>query len=71
MPEKIAKMREMAAAAGRDPKLLTVSIYGCKPDPQSVDDWERSGANRVMFNLPSAEADTVLPLLDKYASLIR
>lgn len=71
LPEKISMLREKAKAAGRDPQAISVSIYGCKPDPQAIDDLERAGANRVMFNLPSADADTVQPLLDKYAALIR
>jgi hypothetical protein len=33
--------------------------------------FAEAGFTRVLLGLPSADRDTVLPLLDKYAQLIR
>ncbi|HWX39790.1 MAG TPA: LLM class F420-dependent oxidoreductase [Blastocatellia bacterium] len=68
--EKIATLKSRAEAAGRDPKSISVSVFGAKPDRAAIDELERAGAERVIFWLPPAAADTVLPLLDKYATLV-
>jgi probable F420-dependent oxidoreductase len=69
--EKIATMHQKAEAAGRDPKSLSVSIFMAKPERADVDQWASWGVDRVIFNLPSAESGTILPLLDKYAELLK
>jgi probable F420-dependent oxidoreductase len=68
--ERIATLRQRAEAAGRDPNTISVSIFGAKPDRAALDELERAGAERAIFGLPAADADTVLPLLDKYAALL-
>jgi probable F420-dependent oxidoreductase len=68
--EGIADLRQKAAAAGRDPATISVSIFGAKPDRAAVDELANAGVERVIFNLPSAKSDTVLPLLDKYRELM-
>jgi probable F420-dependent oxidoreductase len=68
--EKLETLRNRAEAAGRDPKSISVSVFGAKPDRAAIDELERVGAERVIFWLPPATADTVLPLLDKYATLL-
>ena len=70
VPEKIATLHQKAEAAGRDPKTISVSIFGAKPEREEIEHWRRAGVDRVIFYVPSAGSDTVLPLLDKYASLI-
>jgi probable F420-dependent oxidoreductase len=68
--DRIETLRQKAEAAGRDPKSISISIFGAKPDPAAVEELERAGVERVIFNLPSAESDTILPLLDKYTDLM-
>ena len=68
--ERIADLRRRAEAAGRDPNSISVTIFGAKPDAGAIEDLGRAGAERAVFMLPAAEADTVLPLLDKYSKLI-
>jgi probable F420-dependent oxidoreductase len=70
LPEKIKALGEKARAAGRDPGTICVSVFGARPDRQALDELERAGVERAIFMLPSAEGDTLLPLLDKYAGLI-
>jgi probable F420-dependent oxidoreductase len=71
LQDKIATLRQRAEAAGRDPRHISVSIFGATPDRGTVDEWEQAGVERVIFGLPSADKETLLPLLDKYAALIR
>jgi probable F420-dependent oxidoreductase len=68
--ERLATLRKRAEAAGRDPKSISVSIFGVKPQRAFIDELERTGVDRVIFKLPSAGRDVVLPILDKYAALI-
>jgi probable F420-dependent oxidoreductase len=71
LQDKIATLRQRAEAAGRDPRHISVSIFGATPDRGTVDELKQAGVERVIFGLPSADKETLLPLLDKYAHLIR
>ncbi len=70
LPEKIADLRRRAEEAGRDPKSISVGIFGARPDREATDKLEQAGVDRAVFPLPSVERDTVEPLLDRYAELI-
>ncbi len=69
--EKIRTLRQRAEAAGRDPGHISVSIFGATPERGSVDELEKAEVERLIFGLPSSDKETLLPLLDKYAALIR
>ena len=68
--KKITTLRQRAEAAGRDPGQISVSIFGARPDPGTFDDYEKAGVERLIFGLPSADKDTLLPLLDRLAGII-
>ena len=55
-----------AAARSGEPDF---SIFGVGPDERRVRELIDMGFNRIIFSLPSADPDTVLPLLDRYAAL--
>jgi probable F420-dependent oxidoreductase len=65
----LGDLRERAARAGRDMKTISVSVFGARPEPAALDRYRQAGVTRVIFGLPSAGRDTVLPLLDQYARL--
>jgi len=67
----LADLRARAARRGRDMKTLSVSVFGAKPDPAVLERYAAAGVDRVLYGLPSAGRDTVLPLLDQYARLVR
>jgi probable F420-dependent oxidoreductase len=67
--ERIAILRQRAEAAGRDPKHISVSIFGAQAERRTVGEFEKMGVERLVFGLPSANKETLLPLLDKYATL--
>jgi probable F420-dependent oxidoreductase len=65
----VADLRQRAEQAGRDPRSITVSVYGATPEEAALRQYEKAGAERAVFSLPPADRDTVLPLLDRYAKL--
>jgi alkanesulfonate monooxygenase SsuD/methylene tetrahydromethanopterin reductase-like flavin-dependent oxidoreductase (luciferase family) len=70
LPEQIAKLRQLAEEAGRDPKTIFITAFAAPPDRKMLDQYEAAGAERAVLFLPPAGADTVMPLLDQYAKLI-
>lgn len=67
-----ADMEQLKAAADRaDRPFDTIqrSIFGVGPNPEQVTDLIEIGFQRIIFGLPPAPAETVLPLLDRYAEL--
>ena len=70
LPEKIALLRRQAAEAGRDPASISITVFAARPDQDTVDRMEAAGVERLIFGLPAADRDTVLPLIDQYGKLI-
>lgn len=68
--EKIAELHARAEQAGRDPKSISISIFGAKPERATIDHFQASGIERVIFMLPPADRDVVMPLVDQYSELI-
>ena len=68
---KIAALRQRAEAAGRDPMSISITIFGANPERSALEQMESAGVERAIFMLPPAERETILPLLDKYGSLIK
>ncbi|NIP14504.1 MAG: TIGR03619 family F420-dependent LLM class oxidoreductase [Pseudomonadales bacterium] len=66
--EGVRATREAWAAAGREGEP-DFSIFGMGPNRGRTEEMIGLGFNRVIFGLPSADADTVLPLLDRYAEI--
>jgi probable F420-dependent oxidoreductase len=69
--EFMPRLRQMAEEAGRDPQSLSVTLGGA---PEDLDLLKRNrdlGITRMTVRLPPAESDEILPLLDRWAKLIR
>ena len=62
LSDKIAILRSQAEAAGRDPASINVTSFGGRPDPDVISRMETAGVDRIIFGLPSADRDTVMPL---------
>jgi len=69
--DEIKDLRARAAVAGRDPASIGVTVYGAPGDADLLRSFARGGVQRVTFMLPSAERDKVLPLLDRYAAVVK
>jgi hypothetical protein len=69
--ELIPRFRQLAAEAGRDPASMDISIGGQGPDADLIKRYDDIGVNRVSVSLMSEKADTILPILDQWAEIIR
>ena len=63
----IAELNDLAAEAGRGP--LPVSLFGAGSDPARIEKHAKAGVDRLVFVLPPAPADVVLPKLEERARL--
>jgi probable F420-dependent oxidoreductase len=64
-------LRERAAKAERDMKTISTSVFGAKPDAGMLETYAQAGITRAILRLPPEGRDTVLPLLDQWAKLIK
>ena len=67
----IATLRRLAEKAGRDPRTISISVSAATPTESAVHEYEKAGVERAILPLPSAGLDEVLPVLDRYAALMR
>jgi probable F420-dependent oxidoreductase len=68
--EFMPRWRQMAEEAGRDPGSLSVTLGNA---PEDLDVLRRNrdlGVDRMAVRLPAADADVILPILDRWAKLI-
>ncbi len=63
-------LAERARAAGKKPEHFPVSVFGAPADTDTLKRFADAGVERVNFWLPPAPRDVVLPILDRYSSLI-
>ncbi len=68
--DKIDMLRTRAAAAGRDVAALSISVFQAADDPEVLKRLAGAGVDRAILNLPSADRETVLPILDRFAGLM-
>lgn len=68
---RITDLRRQAEGAGRDPKSISITVFGASPQPATIEELAKAGVERAVFMLPSAQRDIVLPLIDKYTSLMK
>jgi probable F420-dependent oxidoreductase len=65
----LPRFRQMAEEAGRNPRSLPVTLGGAPEEPDKLKRYRDLGVARVNFPVPPAEADEVLPILDRLAKL--
>jgi len=68
--EAVPLLQDRVAAAGRDPSELEIVPFGSTPDHGKLDHFEKVGVTECVFALPSAPADRILPILDRYGELV-
>jgi probable F420-dependent oxidoreductase len=64
-------LEQRAARAGRDMKTISVSVFGAAPDAAVLDSYRKAGITRALFRLPPETRETILPMLDTYAKLLK
>jgi alkanesulfonate monooxygenase SsuD/methylene tetrahydromethanopterin reductase-like flavin-dependent oxidoreductase (luciferase family) len=69
--EFMPRLRQMAEEAGRDPQSLSVTLGGATEDLDLLKRNRDLGIARMNVRLPPAKADEILPVLDRWAKIIR
>ncbi|HZT88146.1 MAG TPA: LLM class F420-dependent oxidoreductase [Stellaceae bacterium] len=69
--EYLPQFRRMAAEAGRDLASVPVTVWGVQPDLDRLKRYQDQGVARLVVQLAAEKADKTLPLLDRWAELIR
>jgi probable F420-dependent oxidoreductase len=67
----LPQFRQMARDAGRDPQSLSITMFNPEEDADQLARWRDLGVARVVVMLPSESSDKILPVLDRWAALIR
>jgi probable F420-dependent oxidoreductase len=69
--EVVPKFRAMLAEAGRDAAACPVSIFNAPDDTDTLKRYRDLGIARVSVSIPAAKEDVLLPILDRWAALMR
>lgn len=68
--DALPALHDAFRAAGRDPADAQVVCFGTVPDPAKLAYLADVGVDEVALRIPAGDADTVLPLLDRYAAFV-
>ncbi len=66
LQEALPRLQAALAARDRDPATLHIVPMGIHPDPAKLDYYAEVGVTEAVLRLPSAAADSVLPVLDEF-----
>jgi probable F420-dependent oxidoreductase len=69
--EAIAKLKRMAAAHGRDPSAMEISLFEKSiPDQKTIAEMETAGVRRIILTIYGQGREEALPKLDQLAKRI-
>jgi probable F420-dependent oxidoreductase len=71
MKKGLAQLRSAVEAAGRDFDRIEKVLFGGPPNVEGASEAVAMGFGELIFWLPPAGRDEVLPRLDRYAELVR
>ena len=69
--DTIPLYKEMLKEAGRSLSDAPITMFGVAPDADLIKRYRDMGVTRVVAGCPPEPADKTLPLLDRWAKLIR
>jgi probable F420-dependent oxidoreductase len=69
--DQITQFRAMARDAGRDPSAMEVSLFAIPDDVALLRQYAAMDVTRVVALLPSAPAETLLPMMDHWQKIMR
>ncbi|MCX7384608.1 MAG: LLM class F420-dependent oxidoreductase [Alphaproteobacteria bacterium] len=71
MADVMGKFRQMAAEMERDPAEVPISLFGATEDVDTLKRNRDLGVVRTTVSLDSEGPDKILPILDRWAAIIR
>ena len=69
--DTIPKFKEMLKEAGRSLADCPITMFGAAQDADAIKRWQDMGITRVVCGCPPEPAEKTLPLLDKWAGIMR
>jgi hypothetical protein len=69
--DALDQFRQMARDAGRDPQNLPITLFNPPEDVGELARWRDLGVARAVIMLLSEPREQILPILDRWADLIR
>ena len=69
--DTLPRFHKMATEAGREPASLPVTLFRVTEDLDRLRSFRDLGVARVVISLPAAKADSIVPILDRWAPLMR
>src|SRR6185437_9158840 len=69
--EGIERLRRMASEKKRDPKSLSVTVFGAPADSAVLASYAKSGIDGALLAIPDASRDEILRQLDQWAPLAK
>jgi len=73
-PEEVkmgrATLDALAAAAGRDPSTIDITVFGQASDPETLQRFAEAGASRVIVRLSTTLSDAALTELERMAAQV-
>ena len=69
--EALEKFHQMASEVGRDPGTVPVTAFGAAESLDEIRRFRDLGVARTVVSLESEKEDKILPILDRWAELIR
>ena len=70
-PQAIARLSRMAEEKGRDPKSLSVTVFGAPNDAATLEGYAKAGIHSALLAVPDKDRDGILAYLDKVAPLVK
>jgi probable F420-dependent oxidoreductase len=67
--DQISRLQQLAREAGRGP--IPVTAFWAPADAAAIAALAKAGVDRCLLNLPSISESEAMPVLDRYAALIR
>jgi hypothetical protein len=69
--EYLPKFKQMVAEAGREPQAVPITLFGGTEDADLLKRYWDMGIAGFVTTLPPEPAEETLPVLDRWAELIR
>ena len=70
LENQLEEFKKLADIEQRDPNSIEISPYGVPPRPAAVERYVAAGVDRIVFGLPPADGETLIPLLDQIVQTI-
>jgi probable F420-dependent oxidoreductase len=67
----VARLRQMAEKAGRNPSTITTIVFGAANDAKALESYDKAGIESALLAIPDESRDEILRYLDKIAPLAK